>query len=230
MMHFFVVVPFSRPHFAKTVWDNFQRQTHQHKTLVIVENGEAKGKWPYPGCIVLQSGKHQSKAKNRAIEWVREQGGGYIAIFDDDDYYGPKYLEEVVSEGAIENFNIVGKVPHFVWEKRGLFLIQPNLANAQRKWVRGGSTLFHTSKVSFFPIMTTGEDVEFCLQTLRNGGHVYSSSPYHCCYMRNNEDHTYKENVVETFRYHQHLILHVSKTLDLNLINGDVPWQAIRPL
>lgn len=223
-MHFFVVVPYSRPRFAKTVWDNFQRQTWPNKTLVVVENGPAVGTWRYPSTIVLRSAAHQSHAKNEALRQLRSQGGAYVSIFDDDDYYGPKYLEEIATEGALPNFEIVGKVPHFVYEPRGLFLIQPEFQHLQRDWVRGGSMTFHTNKVGNFPVEES-EDVKFCTQVLDKGGHIYSNSIHHCCYMRDQSDHTYTDNVVDVFRKHRMPVHFIGKKLDFDIINGKRPWK-----
>lgn len=111
----YAVCPFSRPEFLGNVIENFERQTCSEKRLILVENGDAIGACEAQGFvpdILLTSQRHQSHAKNAGLDWITSNGGGWFSTFDDDDYYGPKYLEEVLE--CSEKGDIVGKSNHFV--------------------------------------------------------------------------------------------------------------------
>lgn len=95
-----VVVPFGRPENWPLVLENFARQEHAERRLLIVENNQALGaprpELP-PGTVVIQSEPTPARARNRGIAWMREHGGGAVSFCDDDDYYGPGYLTEVAT-------------------------------------------------------------------------------------------------------------------------------------
>lgn len=98
MMQITVVVPFSRPENWGRVLENFSRQRHPHKRLVIAANGRASNtaapSLPFESGVI-QSGSSPSLARNAGLALVRASGGGPVSFWDDDDYYGPQYLSEV---------------------------------------------------------------------------------------------------------------------------------------
>ncbi len=100
-----VIVPFTRPKFAENVLANFGRQTFQDKVLVIVENGRGLG--TFNAGTIVRSDPDRSSARNAGIQKVREMGIGYWAIMEDDDWYGPDYLQEVWD--ARDKADVTGK-------------------------------------------------------------------------------------------------------------------------
>ena len=94
---------------------NFQRQNYPKKELIIIINNNEK--------ISLKDWKEKiqdieniriykipekislGKCLNFGVEKSKY---GIIAKFDDDDYYGPKYLSEIIKNFHISNADIVG--------------------------------------------------------------------------------------------------------------------------
>lgn len=102
-----VVVAFSRPENWERVLENFARQRHREKHLVVVANGRARDTFAPElpgGSVVIGSGASPALARNAGLAWVREHGGGPVTFWDDDDYYGKNYLAEVaadITRGAV---------------------------------------------------------------------------------------------------------------------------------
>jgi len=106
----YLIVPFSKPKFLKNVIENFNQQTYKNKKLIIVENGDGIGTCKDSGFkpdVLLKSDPHQSYARNEAVNWIKSNGGGMCANFDDDDYYGPEYISEIMNNR--NKADIIGK-------------------------------------------------------------------------------------------------------------------------
>lgn len=89
-----IMVTRDRPEFVLQSIRYFERQDYPHRELIIVDDGEAKlaAVVPNHGRIryVKLAGKHSIGAKrNRGCELAR---GGFIAQWDDDDWYAPHRL------------------------------------------------------------------------------------------------------------------------------------------
>ncbi len=113
-----VFVPFTRPKFIENVLENFQRQTHKEKLLIIVENGPGKGTFPRSKeWIVTTSDHHRSHARNKGIETVRRAGIPYWAVMEDDDWYADDYLSEVWEQRHIGT--VTGKASWLQVEQDG---------------------------------------------------------------------------------------------------------------
>lgn len=111
-----LLCPFARPGQRDWVRANVARQLYREATLAVVENGEALGAWgaPLPGEIVLQcDDPHWSSAKNEAIRWAREHGYSHVATWDDDDYYGSRWLLQAVTAFA-RGASVVGQSSYLV--------------------------------------------------------------------------------------------------------------------
>lgn len=95
-----VLCPTHRPHEVSRVVHQFAQQTYPSKRLVMIENGPAVGACLRRGLsadAVLKSGHNKSAAMLAGLQWLRQHGGGAWALWDDDDYYGPSYLEEAIT-------------------------------------------------------------------------------------------------------------------------------------
>jgi hypothetical protein len=199
-----VIVPFSKPEMAKRTADNLRRQRRAPNGIIIAMNGLAYGARPPElaalGPVFLDvEPAHQSTAKNAALCRVREQGGGWVAVFDCDDYYGPNYLAEADS-GKRRGW-IVGKRDHYVYDSRGLFRINRGEHDSGGRAMIGGSHVFHTADVGEYDEKGRyGEDYRFCASAVENfGTKLWALSPYHFCYMRDMVGgHAYPVN----YRFH----------------------------
>jgi hypothetical protein len=170
------------------VWANCNRQRPVDFRLVVIENGEAVGAWARYGLqadAVLTSGQSAAAAKNEGLTWIRAHGGGSFATFDDDDYYGPGYLEEALA--ALENGErVVGKSAVFVLTQVGrLRAVLGWPENARTDCLVHGPTICGVVEDAVdFPLVAVGEDTEWVLAMRRRGFPVWSTSHFRFCYRR----------------------------------------------
>lgn len=169
--------------------DNFRRQRLPLRPL-IVANGRAQGIREIPGCTVVTSTAHQSAAKNEGLEYARRHGGGFFAIFDDDDWYGPGYLAEL-AENA-HRATVVGKRRHFVHLSDGLYLFDEAGANKPSEWVTGACTAGWVEDAVQFPCwIDRGEDAEWCNTMTARGATFWATSIWDFIYDHRGAGHAW---------------------------------------
>lgn len=115
-----------------------------------------------------------------------------VAKIDDDDHYGPNYINRAVAALVLnehEHVALTGKALAFChMERSGAFGMPSGGAqsNALVDFVFGGTLLWSREKTSnreFLPL-PFGEDQAFCRQLRENGLGIWSSDPYDYVYVR----------------------------------------------
>jgi hypothetical protein len=179
---------------AGNLRENVERQTLQGFRVCVAENGDGVGAcariaWK-PDAIVT-SEQHQSAAKNAAIDYVERNGGTHFATFDDDDYYGPGYLEEV-SEAFELGFDLVGKSQYFIrFDESGrTLLLEGEGENAPARILAGPTISARIwPGMPRFRTLDWGEDNFFCMDCLAAGARIWSTSRREFVYRRRGGEH-----------------------------------------
>ncbi len=198
-MTHYVICPYSKPEYRDNLLQALERQTFRDFKAVVVENGPALGTFPQlDGVMVLQSDTHQSHAKNKALNWIRQQGNASWSCFDCDDYYGPDYLKSQIE--ALAQGDLVGKSfgnMLYVSYEDGLYLHCVGTLNRNNA-LTGGAMTCRTAHVPDFPIMPVGEDGHWSwtMQT-KHKATVFPTGPRHYCYNRKGTGHTWDIGQVE---------------------------------
>lgn len=188
------IVPFSRPKFLENVIKNFNQQRYKNKKLIVVENGKAVGcceKNGFKPDVLLKSDPHQSYARNEVINWVKSNGGGMCANFDDDDYYGPNYLSEIM-----ENKNkadIIGKYDFFIRTTAGNFRLFEGFASNCYNNIIHGATLACMAEImpEYKNTGKWGEDWDLINRMQESGKTTYTTSKYNFMIRRFPNSHTW---------------------------------------
>ncbi|WP_066504987.1 glycosyltransferase [Abyssisolibacter fermentans] len=121
-----------------------------------------------------------------------------IAKFDDDDYYGSRYLIDSVKPFLYTDAKVVGKYTTYIYFKKDKILAIRNPKREQMYTYRvEGSTLLikkEVFNVLKFSNKNLGEDVQFCKDCIDNGFKIYSHNKLHHVYIRhgNTHNHTFK--------------------------------------
>lgn len=194
------LVPASRPGHVEHVLRNFERQTYERKTLLVVENGAAIGAYEEtPGVTVICcDDAHHSSAKNVGLEYLRATAPHvFCCIMDDDDHYAPGYLEEYAANA--EPGTILGKAPGWVMTDEGLrFFHRKNEARAA---VNGGTMGFFVSDLPGLLFeRRVAEEHGFVAAATTLGCGLKLLSQKHFCYERRGADHAYKTPSAGLFR------------------------------
>jgi hypothetical protein len=170
--------------------ENVRRQRVQ-LPVCVVETGEGEGACAahgYAPDLLLRGPAHPAHSRNEALKRLALRDAHCI-FMDDDDYYGPGYVEEHLA--LRERGRVVGKVVFWVrWpDEKYLTLYGSSRANKWRPWLRGGTMAGFAREMGEFPDLRLGEDAGLCQNFLKQGGAVWCSSVSHCVYMRYDDEH-----------------------------------------
>lgn len=111
-MRLLAAVALSRPLRANAVAATIRRQRTEAEWLVV-ENGAAAGAFAGPASV-RRSRCSAGAARNVALAYARENSFDWVTFLDDDDYYGPHYLTEIVDAIVAGEADVLHKGVGFV--------------------------------------------------------------------------------------------------------------------
>lgn len=192
-----------RPSCLHNLFQNYGWQTYRNKELIVILNNRTmnladyiKAAKPYKNVRIYCLPEHVSLGAclNYGVKLSRF---GYIAKFDDDDYYAPDYLRDSMRTMLKTNADIVGKRAHYMYlqSKKLLLLRYADLEQRYVSMVQGATLLVKRQvfqQISF-PNQTGGECVRFCTASRARGFRIYAGSRLHFIAIRrkNSKDHTW---------------------------------------
>ncbi|MCF6460038.1 glycosyltransferase [Clostridium sp. Cult3] len=192
------------PHSLDNILDNFIRQDVDTKELLIIINNNKidEVKWKnktskYDSIRVFKLNENISLGRclNFGVEKAKYD---IISKFDDDDYYGPKYLSDTIKYFDCTEAKLIGKGATFVYvvDKNILTIRNPHEENKYTNFVNGSTLTFKKGVFNMvrFQDKNIAEDVHFCRDCIRNGIKIYSCSKFHHVYFRSPSlnNHTWK--------------------------------------
>lgn len=191
--------------YIDNIFANYDRQQYKDKELIIVLNNNQldMDKW------MEEAGKHHNVTVYRVDE---KEGLGtclnfavdkarfeYISKFDDDDFYAPAYLEDLMIAFDYSGADIVGKYTFYVYFERdnALAIRFPDREHCFTKKVTGGTMVIKRSvfkKVKFDSKKGLGSDTRFQRECLQKGLCIYSADRFNYISIRqaSKERHTWK--------------------------------------
>lgn len=126
---------------------------------------------------------------------MHEAMGEVIAKMDDDDYYGPNYVSDMLLPMRWGNFDLIGKNQTFWYDVQSNKYYLKNLRGAHRTMDLVFGATFVGRRTMFlrnpFPERRTGEDTLQLAQLKSNGYHIYSADPFNFCITRRASQHTW---------------------------------------
>ncbi|WP_410770348.1 glycosyltransferase [Fontibacillus sp. BL9] len=205
----------NRKGYLKNLFHNFARQTHPHKELIIIVNSSKISLAPYEQLASKHRNIHVYRIPGRVplgacLNYaVKKAKYSYIAKFDDDDYYAPRYLKDSLRAFRRTNADVIGKRSHYMYLRGSKTLILRFPGDENRPVAQlPGATLVIKRKVLDrvrFPNRSVGEDDAFCLRSRKRGYKVYSGSRFHFAAVRrkNSANHTWVISDRELIAYHK---------------------------
>jgi spore maturation protein CgeB len=199
------VVPTMRPHRLDNVLAFIGRQEHPDLELVLVTHGfevdpedlrpraERHGVRHYQ-VVPADAGLTLGACFNRGREAA---SGRYVAKMDDDNWYGPHFLSDLVRAFSWTDAQVVGKWAHYVHlEGQNANLLR--FADAEHRYVdlvQGGTILAPRDVLQECPMedLPRRVDTTFLHQVRRGGGRVYSADRFNFVSFRGTaaETHTW---------------------------------------
>lgn len=199
-----VITVTNRPSRMLDIYDNFLRQTYRPRELIVILNHNAMNaaQWRQ------QAPSHESikiYTLNQAVSLgqcynyaVTRAQYGYIAKFDDDDYYAPEFISTGMKTLSSVNAHIVGKSCRYIYFESSsiLALHEPYPEHSYVDYVPGATMIIKKevfTKVKF-PDLNAGEDSRFQEKCLRQGFLIYANDRYNYVTIRRPDKgtHTFK--------------------------------------
>ncbi|HET7626772.1 MAG TPA: glycosyltransferase family A protein [Bacillales bacterium] len=190
------------------VFENFARQRFGPKELIVVLNRDDMDlrQWRekarnYEGASVYK--QSEKKPLGACLNFaVQRAKYSYIAKFDDDDYYGPGYLDQAVDALRTTDAPVVGKGGWTTYfEGRSLLAVyKPYNQNVYLGFVGGGTIVFEKNIFSEvkFPLVTHGEDWMF-LEKCQEKFKIYSTDKNHYVSIRRQDSDSHTWNVNDEY-------------------------------
>lgn len=200
-----VVTCTNKPSFLGTMFENYKRQRWGNKEWIIVVNSDRAdlSRYKQMAAKLKQVRVYRLSARftlgaclNFASALAKHS---YIAKLDDDEYYAPNYLLDMMRVFQKSGADVVGKRAYFIHLSGKRMLIQRFYAQNQFVSILAGGTLVYKKKVwrrVKFSNRSLGEDVRFCKDCRRKGFKLYAGDRYNFCALRRKRpnSHTWKKS------------------------------------
>lgn len=207
-----VVLVSRRPHLIQECIEKVAAQTYPRIEFIYVLHGahenaaETLEKAKAGGAISLQLDRTFSLGACINVA-ARFATGEYLAKFDDDDFYGPNYLSDLMSYRNFVDFDVIGKPPGFYYRSadgklyfdRGSMRREWRFAapESERILSAGAAMMAKRNVFKHIPYPETrrgGADSEFLRQCQRAGIVTYSADVFNFVVYRDPDDafHTWK--------------------------------------
>lgn len=163
----------------------WKRQTVRADMVLIAdEGGEWEERARAAGVMVVTGQKTIGGAKNVGTMMARELGHEWVAIWDDDDYYGPRYIETIQRE-ICDLWDVLSWGIAFVRFDDGLYLFKTPLY-----FCPGHATAYRVSTAPVFPEVSLSEDVVWSRTIPKE--RMKHLPPWHLVYYRTSGDHAFE--------------------------------------
>ncbi|NEW07328.1 glycosyltransferase [Paenibacillus sp. SYP-B3998] len=210
-----VITCTNRQSYLKNLFNNYNRQYHPTKELIIIVNNNKIPLAPYQQLAKKLQNIHIYRVPGHSslgacLNYaVKKTKYSYIAKFDDDDYYAPYYLTSSLLAFQKTNADIIGKRAHYMYLRGSKTLILRFAHDENRPVTKiPGATLVIKrdvlNKVQF-PDQNVGEDDLFCIRSKKKGYKVYSAGKNNFVAIRrkNSFNHTWIISDNELIAHHK---------------------------
>lgn len=203
------IVSTNRPHQVEHVLKTFAAQRDCEKQLLLLTHG-----------FELKQGELRSRARDLGIEnftllfgdpglylgeclnkLVEAAEGDVITKMDDDDLYGPNYLNDQLSALGYSGADVVGKQAHYMHlESSGATMLRfPEREHRFTDFVMGPTIMAwkETMKSHPFAKRNRGEDSDLLRDFTVSGCSVYSSDRFNFVQIRKDTDGNHTWNITD---------------------------------
>lgn len=204
------VVPTNRTHELDNVFANIGRQDHPALELVLVLHGletddaELRRRATAAGVPNLEIVHAEAALTLGACMnlGVAAASGQFIAKMDDDNFYGPRFLSDLLATFGYTDAGIAGKWAHYVWLRStgAVVLRYPDSEHRYERRVQGGSMLFagDVARSVRFSDIPRAVDSDILDRAMAEGVRVYSGDRYNYVSIRGSDRHTHTWTVADS--------------------------------
>ena len=204
---FSIITVTNRNYSIDNLFKNYNNQIFTEKELIIIINSDSINISDFNNYIStihnikifkLSSDITLGECLNFGIEKCQYD---FIAKFDDDDYYGPYYLQESYKSFLHNQCDIVGKnkTYYYIEKNKELMLKKDGYENQYTNSIMGSTICFRKKIYNTinFKNISSREDFYFVKESVKYGYKVFSSSSYNHIVFKHadNNKHTFKSNM-----------------------------------
>lgn len=186
-----VVMPTLRPELIAFALGMFRRQTYGNAALTIVANGA-----PVPdevARLVRETPNAQlcTVPRDKTIGYCMNYGidraeADYWAKWDDDDVYGPHYLEDQMLQRKYLDFDVAGKAAifNYVEERDCVYARNFGVRDSHSGHLGGGTLIARNQRRYFAEDGRGGEDRAFLFLARERGDRIVAGDPFNFVQVR----------------------------------------------
>ncbi|SMF39414.1 Spore maturation protein CgeB [Pseudobacteriovorax antillogorgiicola] len=187
-----VVVSTNRESFLDRLVENLNRQTLKEFEVVIVLNGPSMNRKPFEKIRKgISVSIYESAAGTLGYSLnlgIENSSGEFLFKMDDDDFYGPHYLTDMLDAFKYSGADVLGKkaVMCYLESRDEVIVKYPTQQHYYTDFITGATLSFRRyvwNKVKFAD-RNRGEDSNFLEECKRNKFIIYSADMYNYVIMR----------------------------------------------
>ncbi|MTI66464.1 MAG: glycosyltransferase family 2 protein [Firmicutes bacterium] len=204
-----VITCTNRPYLLDNILNNYLSQDFKDKELIIIINKDnvnldkIKNKinnYKDIKVFKLSSKYSLGRCLNEAISKSKYN---IVAKFDDDDYYGKKYLSSSINSFLYTDADIIGKSASFVYfkESKILAIRNPKKENRYVSNIEGSTMIINKDVFNYvkFRDISLGEDRKFCSDCNKKGIKIYAHDKFNHVYIRHGYSHSHTWSASDDF-------------------------------
>nr|WP_275587613.1 glycosyltransferase [Arthrobacter roseus] len=198
-----VVVATRRPDQLTNIFENVGRQTHRNVELIVLSHGyenDNKEFFRLADKYGIEHSVNMSAATDVSLgeclnSLVATSSSAVVTKMDDDDYYGPHYLEDQLHAMNYSRADIVGKQAHYMYlESLDASILRfAHREHCFTSMVMGPTLMASRELLSDlgFADLGSGEDSDLLRRAVRDGASVYAADRFSFYQRRKAAGHTW---------------------------------------
>ncbi|HEU5057846.1 MAG TPA: glycosyltransferase, partial [Kofleriaceae bacterium] len=197
----------NRPDRIANLLGSIRRQVHPHVEPILLLNAdaydqraveEAAADLPRLKVFKLPESYTLAECLNHGLEHA---SGAWVAKLDDDDFYGPHYLSDLLLATAYTDARVLGKRSVFCWLEGSGQLVHrfPEQAHRHVEHVQGATLFIRRDvfdQVQFSPVIR-GTDTVFQRHCRARGIDIYAADPYNYIVVRQADAATHTWHITD---------------------------------
>ena len=204
-----IVMASNRPHFIDRIVENICQQTYSTMEAVIIAQNYSDQQLQDLENKIKSSGKKlenlhiirndsEDTLGKRLNQGIALSKGEYVAKFDDDDFYFPNYLQDMLIPFKFGDYGIVGKKEIFIYleSQDKTFVRFSGQRHMETNFLTGATLVFSRTALSKlqFGDLNRGEDSNILEQAQKLGIKMYVTDPFNFVVFRakNINSHTWQ--------------------------------------
>lgn len=209
-----IVVASNRPHFIDRIVKNLSQQVYPNVEVIVIAQkytdeqlSELEHKINNSGKIfksvqVIRNDSEDTLGK-RLNQGISLSKGEYVAKFDDDDFYFPNYLQDMLIPFKFGEYGIVGKKEIFIYleSQDKTFVRYKGQRHIETNFLTGATLVFSRKALSqlSFGDLNRGEDSNILEQAKKLKIKMYVTDPFNFVVYRSKEIGNHTWQVEDTF-------------------------------